>query len=128
MSPGGASAITVFTTGANIDDAAFRNIVDALPAAVYTTDAQGRLTYFNDAAVKLSGRVPELGTDHWCVTWKMFRPDGTPLPHEACPMAEALKGAEVSPGVECMAERPDGTRFWFTPYPAVVRDSEGRIV
>ena len=121
-------ALTVFAAGADVEDTVFRSMVEALPAAVYTTDAQGRLTYFNRAAVKLSGRIPELGTDQWCVTWKMFRADGTPLPHDLCPMAEALKGVDVPTGIECMAERPDGTRFWFTPYPAVVRDSEGRIV
>ncbi|NJO12194.1 MAG: PAS domain-containing protein [Gammaproteobacteria bacterium] len=33
----------------------FRTMIDALPAAIYTTDAQGRLTHFNPAAVKFSG-------------------------------------------------------------------------
>ena len=41
-------------------------------------------------------------------------------------MAVALKGVPVPTGIECIAERPDGTRFWFTPCPAVVRD--GRYV
>lgn len=41
----------------------FREMIDALPTAIYTTDAQGRLTYFNPAAVRLAGRAPELGTD-----------------------------------------------------------------
>jgi PAS domain S-box-containing protein len=105
----------------------FREMIDALPAAIYTTDAQGRLTHFNPAAVRLSGRVPELGTDKWCVTWRLFWPDGTPLPHDQCPMAVALKGGSVRPGLECVAERPDGSRFWFTPYPTPLRDGDGRI-
>jgi PAS domain S-box-containing protein len=106
----------------------FREMIDALPAAVYTTDAEGRLTYFNPAAVAFSGRVPELGTDHWCVSWKMYRPDGTPLPHDECPMAVALKEGCLPRGVEAIAERPDGTRIWFEPYPTPLRDAEGRIV
>jgi PAS domain S-box-containing protein len=124
----GAKALTAFVGGGNIENRVFREMVEALPVAIYTTDAEGRLTYFNAAAVKLSGRMPELGTDKWCVTWKIFLPDGTPLPHDECPMAVALKGVEVPTGIECMAERPDGTRFWFTPCPAVVRDDEGRII
>jgi two-component system, chemotaxis family, sensor kinase Cph1 len=124
----GAKALTAFVAGENIENRVFREIVEKLPVAVYATDAQGQLTYFNAAAVKLSGRVPELGTDKWCVTWKMFLPDGTPLPHDQCPMAVALKGVEVPTGIECMAERPDGTRFWFTPCPALVRDADGRIM
>ena len=40
----------------------------------------------------------------------------------------ALRGDEVPADMECIAERPDGTRFWFTPYPAVLRDAQGRII
>ena len=101
-------------------------MIEALPVAIYTTDANGRLTYFNAAAVALSGRVPEIGTDHLCVTWKIFLPDGTPMPHDQCPMAVVLKGGDVSSG-EYIAELPDGSRFWFVPYPAALRDAEGRI-
>ncbi len=106
----------------------FREMVDALPAAIYTTDAQGRITHFNPAAVEFSGRVPELGTDRWCVTWKLFGPDGTPLSHDECPMAVALKEGRIVDGAETIAERPDGERRWFIPYPRPLRDTEGRIV
>lgn len=57
-----------------------REILDALPAAVYTTDVQGGITFFNEAAVAFSGCRPNLGTDEWCVTWRLYEPDGTPLP------------------------------------------------
>ena len=122
-------ALTSFVAGGGaLASSVFREMIEILPVAIYTTDAEGRLTYFNAAAVKLSGRVPELGTDQWCVTWKIFLPDGTPLPHDQCPMAVALKGGEVPNGIECIAQRPDGTRFWFSPCPAVLRNAEGQIV
>jgi PAS domain S-box-containing protein len=105
----------------------FREMIDALPAAIYTTDAEGRLTHFNPAAAEFSGRVPEVGTDQWCVSWKMFRSDGTPLPHDQCPMAIALKEGRTMDGIEAIAERPDGTRVWFTPYPRPLHDAEGKI-
>jgi PAS domain S-box-containing protein len=128
MTGNGAKALAAFISGVNLPETGFGEILEVLPVAVYMTDADGRLTYFNPAAAKLSGRAPEIGTDKWCVTWKIFLADGTPLPHDQCPMALALKGAEVPAGIECIAERPDGTRFWFTPYPAVLRDAEGRII
>jgi PAS domain S-box-containing protein len=106
----------------------FREMIDALPAAVYTTDAQGRLTHFNQACIDLSGRVPELGTDKWCVTWKLYHPDGRRMPHDECPMAIALKEGRVMRDTEAIAERPDGSRIWFTPYPTLVRDAKGRSV
>ena len=106
----------------------FREMIDALPAAVYTTDAEGRITHFNPAAVEFSGRTPELGTDLWCVSWKLYHPDGTPMPHDECPMAIALKEGKMLRGAEAIIERPDGKRLWFTPYPTPLRDSDDRIV
>jgi PAS domain S-box-containing protein len=106
----------------------FREMMDALPAAIYTTDAEGRLTYFNPAAVELSGRVPELGTDRWCVSWKLYQPDGTPLPHDQCPMVIALRENHFLRGAEIIAERPDGKRVWLTPYPAPLHDADGRVI
>ena len=105
----------------------FREMIDALPVAAYTTDAEGRLAHFNPACVELAGRVPELGKDRWCVTWKLYRPDGTPMPHEECPMAIALKKGAIVRGQEALAERPDGTRVWLMPYPTPLLDTDGRV-
>ena len=106
----------------------YRQLLDALPAAIYTTDAAGRITYYNEAAVELSGRRPKIGTDEWCVTWKLYWPDGTPLPHDECPMAIALKERRPCWGMEAMAERPDGSRAPFLPYPTPLFDSAGELV
>ncbi|MGH9404318.1 MAG: GAF domain-containing protein [Terriglobia bacterium] len=108
--------------------ARFREMIDAMPAAIYTTDAEGWLTHFNPAAVEFAGRMPELGKDRWCVSWKILKPDGAPLPHDKCPMAVALKEGQAPAATECMAERPDGGRRWFIPHPTPLRDSQGRIV
>ena len=105
-----------------------RELLDALPAAIYTTDAAGRLTYYNAAAVQLAGRVPKIGSDEWCATWRLYWPDGTPLPHDECPMAVALKTGRPVRGVEAIAERPDGTRVPFMPYPTPLHDATGKIV
>ncbi len=104
-----------------------RDLLEALPAAVYTTDAQGRITYFNKAAVELAGRKPQIG-EQWCVTWRLYWPDGTPLPHEECPMAIALRENRPIRDVEAVAERPDGSRVPFMPYPTPLRDVEGRLI
>ncbi len=106
----------------------FRELLNALPAAVYTTDAAGRITYFNDAAAALWGHRPQLGTSEWCGSWKLFWPDGTPLRHDECPMAIALKEDRVVRGMEAAAERPDGTRVPFIPYPTPLHDESGRLV
>jgi PAS domain S-box-containing protein len=104
-----------------------RDLLEALPAAIYTTDAKGRVTFYNKAAVDLAGRQPQ-PDDEWCVTWRLYRPDGTPLPHNECPMAVALKENRPVRGVEAIAERPDGTRVPFVPFPTPLRDASGNLV
>ncbi|HZT52442.1 MAG TPA: ATP-binding protein [Stellaceae bacterium] len=106
----------------------YRALLDALPVALYTTDAEGRLTYYNEAAVALAGTRPELGTNKWCVTWRLYHPDGRPMPHEDCPMAVTLKENRAIRGAEAIAERPDGTRVPFLPYPSPLVDENGALV
>jgi PAS domain S-box-containing protein len=103
-------------------------LLDALPAAIYTTDAAGRITYYNNAAAELWGHRPPLGLSEWCGSWKLFWPDGTPLPHDKCPMAVALKEDRLVRGIEAIAERPDGTRVPFIPYPTPLHDETGKLV
>ncbi len=105
----------------------FREMLGALPVAIYTTDAQGRVTHFNQAAVELCGRQPVVGNDQWCVSWKLFRADGTPLPHDECPMAVTLKEGRAVRGEQIIAERPDGTRAWVEPFPTPILDELGNV-
>ena len=104
-----------------------QELLDVLPAAIYTTDAKGRITYYNDAAAALWGCRPRLNSDQWCGSWRMYRPDGTPLPHDQCPMAIALKQGRPIRGAEAIAERPDGTRVPFMAFPTPLRDASGAL-
>jgi PAS domain S-box-containing protein len=106
----------------------FRDLLGSLPAAIYTTDAQGRITYYNEAAAELWGHRPALGTSEWCGSWKLFWADDTPMRHDECPMALALKENRAVRGTEAIAERPDGTRVPFIPYPTPLHDEAGRLV
>jgi PAS domain S-box-containing protein len=105
----------------------FRQLLEALPAAVYTTDAAGRITFFNEAAAEMWGCRPKLNSDEWCGSWRIYWPDGRPLPHAECPMAIALKENRPIRGVEAVAERPDGTRVPFMPFPTPLRDASGKL-
>jgi PAS domain S-box-containing protein len=131
----GASKIARDITERKLTDARLRDserqlqeLIAAIPAAIYTTDAQGKITYFNQEAVELAGRTPAIGSDDWCVTWKLYHPDGRPLPHDQCPMAIALKEGRAIRNTEVVAERPDGTRVPIIPYPTPLRDGTGKII
>lgn len=105
----------------------YRRLVHALPAAVYTCDASGRIVLFNQAAVELWGREPEIGKDLWCGSKLIFKPDGTPLPLDKCPMALAIHTNQPNHGEEIQIERPDGTRRSVMVYPHPLRDNLGRL-
>ena len=109
------------------DEQRFRDVFEAMPIAIYTTDADGRITFFNEAAVALAGRRPELGSDQWCVSWRLYTADGTPLPHDQCPMAVTLREQRPVRDVEAIAERPDGSRVRFLPFPTPLFDRHRRL-
>lgn len=106
----------------------YRQLVQSIPAAVYSCDVDGRITLFNDAAVALWGRTPTLGEDMWCGSWRIYRPDGSPLPLDECPMAIALREGRSVRDEEIIIERPDGTRRNVLPYPEPIRDSAGNVI
>jgi PAS domain S-box-containing protein len=105
----------------------YRELMEGLGVALYTTDAEGRITYFNEAAEELWGRSPALGEERWCGSWHLYNPDGSPMAHEDCPMAVSLKEGRAVRGAEAIAEKPDGTRVNFIPFPTPLRAADGRI-
>jgi PAS domain S-box-containing protein len=90
----------------------YRTLFDLGPLAIYTIDTSGVIRDFNRHAAELWGREPELGdTDQrFCGSYKMFRPDGSFMPHHQCPMAQVVSGkiSAVHNG-EVLIERPDGS-------------------
>lgn len=106
----------------------YQNLVQGLPAAVYTTDKDGYITLYNEAAANLWGRNPEIGKEMWCGSLKIFKPDGiTPLALDTCPMAIALKEGRIVTGEEIIIERPDGSRKYVLPHPQPLYDISGSI-
>jgi hypothetical protein len=102
-------------------------ILDALDTPTYLTDTDGNVIYWNRACVEFAGREPQLGSDRWCVTWKLYTTAGDLLPHDACPMAVAVKERRVVRDAIAIAERPDGSRRAFTPYPTPLFDESGDL-
>jgi PAS domain S-box-containing protein len=120
--------VTKRTEALRFSEARYRDLIQALPAALYTTDERGRITLYNQAAVALWGHEPKIGRDLWCGSWKIYRPDGTPLPFDECPMAVTLRQGQPIRGEEIVIERPDGTKRHVLPHPEPLRDEEGAVV
>lgn len=105
----------------------FAPALDALPVPVYVTDADGLVTYWNQACADFAGRQPQLGRDRWCVTWKIYTTAGDLLPHDKCPMATALRQRQPIRDEVAIAMRPDGSRVAFKPYPTPIFDGSGTM-
>lgn len=106
----------------------YAEVLQALPFAAYTTDADGRITFYNESAAALWGRRPVLGQDRWCGSWRIYDLDGTLLPHDHCPMAVAIREDRKVRGVTAFAERPDGTRVHFRPFPTPLHDANDNLI
>ena len=102
-------------------------ILQALPAAIYTCDPDGYIRNFNAAAEELWGRAPVPGVDRWCGSGRIFHPDGTPMAPEECPMALTLREGRPVRGREILVERSDGTLRQVLPHPDLLRDPDGRV-
>ena len=102
--------------------------LDSFPVAIYVTDHNGYITYFNPACVEFAGRQPTAFRDRWCVTWKLYTNDGDFLPHDQCPMAIAIKTKQAVRGITAVAERPDGKRVNFLPFPTPVIGKSGALI
>jgi PAS domain S-box-containing protein len=114
-------ALAAVTAG----DEALRRVLDQVAAPIYVTDVDGVITYFNPACIDFTGRRPEVGKDKWCVTWRLYTNEGEVLPHDQCPMAVTIYTQKPLRGVSAVAERPDGTRVVFRPYPTPIFDNDG---
>jgi PAS domain S-box-containing protein len=105
----------------------FADALDDIPAALYVTDTEGTITYYNQACISLAGRTPSLGRDKWCVTWRIYTQDGDFVPHDQCPMAVSIREKRPIRDVEAIAERPDGSRVHFIPFPTPLFDGAGQF-
>ena len=105
----------------------WRRVLDKLTVPIYVTDAEGAVTYWNRACVEFAGREPQLGRDRWCVAWKIYSTTGEPVPFDQSPMAEAIRRQRIVRDAVVIAERPDGSRHAFRPYPTPLFNDDGSL-
>jgi len=105
-------------------------LFEQLPFAVYVCDRDGLVQRYNRRAADLWGRTPKLGdpNERFCGSYRMFRPDGSLLPHHECPMADVLRTGVSVREQEVHIERPDGLRGIALVDIEAIKDSDGNIV
>ena len=112
-------------------DERFRTLFEMVPSAVYSCDAQGVIQDFNPRATELWGRTPARGdnSERFCSSIRMFRPNGSFMPHDQCPMAWVVSG-KMSEVVdeEVIVERPDGSRVTAVVNIRPLRNERGEVI
>jgi signal transduction histidine kinase len=108
----------------------YRTLFNLAPVAVYSCDVSGVIRDYNNRAAELWGRKPQLGDtdERFCGSFKLYRPDGSFMPHEQCPMGDVLTGKV--PGThdaEVHIERPDGSRIIVIVNIGPLKDDRGEI-
>jgi PAS domain S-box-containing protein len=104
-------------------------LMELMPAAVYTCDAEGRITFFNHRAAELWGREPRLSDadEKFCGSFALYRADGSPLAHADTPMAIAVRTGRATHGEEVTMERPDGSRIVVSVNIEPLYDTQGKL-
>lgn len=110
------------------EDNAFPPQLDNLPVAVYATNCDGDIIYYNRPAVLLWGRVPVRGRDKWCADYDLYTTCGQFIPRENSAMAMAAKHGKILRGVEAIAVRPNNSAFRFLPFPTPLYNESGELV
>jgi signal transduction histidine kinase len=108
----------------------YRTLFALAPVAVYSCDASGVIREYNNRAAELWGRkpAPRDTDERFCGSFKLYRPDGSFMPHEQCPMGDVLSGK--IPGThdaEVHIERPDGSRIIVIVNIAPLTNDRGEI-
>ena len=111
-------------------EASWQGILDVIPAAAYTCDAEGLITYFNPVAEALWGRAPKLrdASERFCGSYRLYLSDGTPISHEECWMALAVLKGSAYTAREIVIERRDGTRVFGEAYAYPLRNDQAKVV
>ena len=109
------------------DHSRYHQLIQTLDTPIYTTDAEGKIMMYNQAAVDLWGREPEIGKDLWCGSFKILNTDGSELPLDSCPMAVCLKEQRPVRGEQILVVRPDGSLRNVAPHPQPIFDESGTM-
>lgn len=113
---------------ASHSEAELREAIDLLGTPACLVDGEGWLIHANAACAAFTGRTPAPRADRWSIAWRLYAESGAFLPADQSPMAIAIRQKAPVRGVVVVAEREDGSRVTFLPYPTPIVNAEGIVV
>ena len=111
-------------------DIHFRRLLQGLPAAAFTCDREGLITYYNPRAEQLWGYAPPLNDPsvRFGGAKKIYNKDGEELSHLSSWMARAIQEQREFGGQEIVIGRPDGSRITVLAHASPLYDEAGNVV
>lgn len=114
-------------SGLKLTEQQYRILVNSLPAAVYTCDKDGNITFFNSIAERFWGYTPDIhdSSIKFCACFKVWSLDGKLIPPEETPMAISIATGRAFRNAEAIVERPDGSKFYASVNIDPIFDDDG---
>lgn len=108
----------------------YRKLLQSLPSPAYMCDNEGLITFFNEPAAKLWGRIPKLNdpSDRYCGSFRITEADGTPVDPSNCWMAKALRDKKPYNGCEVIFVRPDGSQVTVIAHITPLQEEDGEVI
>jgi PAS domain S-box-containing protein len=101
----------------------FNIIFNSIADGVFTTDGEGRITFFNKAAEEITGFVSEEAIGRYC--YEIFRAD---ICQSRCVLKEVLKTEKEIINLTVTILNKDGKRIPISISAAVLRDEKGEVI
>jgi diguanylate cyclase (GGDEF)-like protein/PAS domain S-box-containing protein len=118
------SATLAQVSGAQENEAFFRNLAEAIPAIVWTARSDGSIDFASDRWYQYSGKTPQADN---ALAWKdAVHPDDVAV--SSSRWAECIRTGENYEVEYRLRRGSDGAYLWFLARAAPVRDDQGRIV
>ncbi|MCE1197222.1 PAS domain-containing protein, partial [bacterium] len=110
------------------DDASLRALMSKLDVGVYIWDRDGKISFWNKAAERLTGYSAEQVLGHRCSDnlLRHVTPDGVNLCLNGCPMAATMLDGKVHE-IEAYMHHRDGSRQPIAVWAAPLLDDSGAV-
>ena len=104
-------------------DRFFNVILNSIADGVFTTDGEGRITFFNKAAQEITAFLSEEAIGRYC--YEIFRAD---ICQSRCALKEVLKTEKEIINFPVTILNKDGKRIPISISAAVLRDEKGEVI
>ncbi|MBC2778212.1 hybrid sensor histidine kinase/response regulator [Parasphingopyxis marina] len=112
-----------------LSEAEYATVLDQLGEGVIVTNAEGQITFINEAAVRLHGiRELSVNPDAYSEAYSLFTIDGDPYPPHKLPLSRSVLSGETVIDERWLIRRPDGSEVIAIGTAKPIYDKSGKQI